>query len=153
MQGRTRRYVIMAIIILGIFFSLKILNDYREKSLVDVISYHPGDYQSLGFTNDRGNVSSDQVYEWWSYDKEPADELIEFLRQYRVKKIKYEKFEERLTKEESFEFAIRHSNANPVTGMVMENVIHMYNEDYYEVVNGPVNMEWIEEYSQTQEYE
>lgn len=148
MKNRKFRYLIIGIIAITIFFSLKIINDYRERNLVDLISYKPTDYYSLGFTKDRNNVAENKAFEWFSKDKEPTDELMEFLSQYRVKRINEESFNENLNNEELFEFTISHSNENPAIVWILENRVHIFVGNYYEVINGPIDMEWIRKYNE-----
>ena len=48
----------------------------------------------MGFSSDMNEVQEGKGFEWFTKDKEPTDELMEFLSQYNVKKINEEKFNE-----------------------------------------------------------
>lgn len=152
MMSKKSIYIIIAVII---FFSLKTFNDYRERNLDDLISYKHGDFYSLGFTKDREMVPDNRADEWLTEEKQPVDELMEFLSQYRVKKVSEETFKEKINSEESFEFTITHSKANPSIVWVFENRVHILVGNYYEVKNGPIDMEWIKKYNKKyrEEYE
>lgn len=133
-----------------ILFSLKLVNDYRERNLADLINYKQTDFNSLGFTADWNNIQANNAYEWFTNDKEPADELLEFLSHYRVKKIKEKEFNRNLYKEDvfgEFEFTISHTKANPALVWVFENNVHILGKNYYKLVNGPVDIEWIKKYN------
>lgn len=146
MENRKFKYLIIGVIALVIFFSLKIINDYREKNLVDLVSYKPTDFLSLGIIVDKSAVPEDKAFEWFAKDKEPTDELLEFLGQYRVKKINEEEFNQSLNK--GGEFTISHSKVNPAIALLLENNVHIYVGDYYKVVNGPIDMEWLRNYNE-----
>lgn len=150
MKNIRLRNLIIGIIVVIIIISLKTVNDYRERNLVDLIKYKSTDFLSLGFTTDGNKVQGNKGYEWFTEDKKPADELLEFLGQYRVKKINEEEFSGNLNKEEIFEFnfTISHSKAKPALVWVFGNKIHILSKGYYKVVNGPVEVEWIRRYNE-----
>ena len=148
MVSKKVRYIVIGLIALIVFFSLKTFNDYRERNLDDLIGYKHRDYYSLGFINDREMVPDSRAYEWFTEDKEPVEELLEFLSQYRVKRISEEKYNEKVNRDKRFELTITHSKANPSIVWVFENHIHILVGKHYEVVNGQIAMEWINEYNE-----
>jgi penicillin V acylase-like amidase (Ntn superfamily) len=127
--------------------SLKTFNDLRERNIDDLISYKPTDFYSIGFTKDRNNIPVDRWSEWWTNDRKPADELIEFLSQYRVKKVNEDAFNDHLNKD-SFEFTISNSDANPIIVHAVKGHVHILVGNYYEIVNGPIDIEWIRKYNE-----
>lgn len=144
---KKKRYVFILVFGLILFFSLKTYNDYRVRDLEDLIPYKENDYLSISFTKDRAQTV-DSLYEWWTDDQQPATELMEFLSQYRVKRISEETYNQFLLEEDSFEFVITHENSNPAIVHALEGHVHILNGKYYEVVNGPINMEWIKAFNQ-----
>ena len=142
------RYIAIGLIALIVFFSLKTFNDYRERNLDDLIGYKHRDYYSLDFLKDTEMVPDNGAYEWWTEEKEPVEELLEFLSQYRVKRISEEKFKEKINREEMFEFTITHSKANPSIIWVFGDRVHIIVGKYYEVENGQIDMEWIKKYNE-----
>ncbi|SOC43877.1 hypothetical protein [Ureibacillus acetophenoni] len=141
MKNKKLWYLIAGIVVILIICSLKIVNDYRERNLVDLITYKPAEFYSLGFI--KNEVPEYKAYSWFTKDKEPADELMDFLSQYRVKKISEEEFNQGMFSVEKFEFTITHSKANPAIIFAYENVVHIVAGNYYEIENGPIDMEWI----------
>ena len=139
-------YVTIGFIVVIAFLSLKVINDYRERDLDDVISYKPTYFFALGFTKDINQLEEDKGYEWYTKDKEPIEELMEFLSQYRVKKISEEKYNEIRNSKIEFEFTITHLKEKPAIVMSHGNSVHVLVGSYYEVVNGPIDMEWIRNY-------
>ncbi|HWL23709.1 MAG TPA: hypothetical protein VNR38_08160, partial [Ureibacillus sp.] len=105
------------------------------------------DFYSLGFIKDIEMVPDNRAYEWMTEEKEPVVELMEFLSQYRVKKVSEDTFNEKINGEVGFELTINYSKANPAIVWVDENRVHILVGNYYEVVNGPIDIEWIKEYN------
>ncbi|MCG3086663.1 hypothetical protein [Sporosarcina cyprini] len=142
------RYVTIFIVAMAIFFSLKVFNEYRERNLVDVMRYKSSDFYALGVIKDVNEVPKDKGYEWYTKDKEPVNELLEYLGSYRVKKIKEEEFTANQYQGERFEFTITHAKSNPSIVWIGANHVQVLVGNYYEVVNGPIDMEWIEEFNE-----
>lgn len=146
---RKRKFVlIISILAIAIFFSLKIINEHRERNLADLIKYKPNDFQSLGYVSDTSEMTEGSGYEWLTQDKNPAEELIEFLSKYQVKKIDEEEYHEDVNDSATVEFIISHVKANSSMAWVSENNIHIFVGDYYKVVNGPVDMKWLKKYNE-----
>lgn len=120
---RKLRYVTILIVAMAIFFSLKVFNEYRERTLVDVMGYKSSDFYALGVIKNVNDVPKDKGYEWFTKDKD----------QY---------------KDERFEFTITHAKSNPSIVWIGANYVQVLVGNYYEVVNGPIDMEWIEEFNE-----
>ncbi|WP_438316999.1 hypothetical protein [Sporosarcina sp. FA9] len=148
MKSKKVKYLVIGIIILAFFFSLKVINDYRERDLISLINYKPADFLSLGFTSDMNEVPEGKGFEWFTKDKEPTDELMEFLSQYSVKKINEEKFNEIRESGERIEFDVYHSKAKPSIVWMYGNSVHILVGNYYEITNGPIDIEWIRKYNE-----
>ncbi|MGM7700635.1 hypothetical protein ACSVDE_02855 [Pseudalkalibacillus sp. Hm43] len=142
-----KRFVLIVVVSILTALSIRVYNDYRERDLVDLIPYQPKDFLWIHFTEDRSKVG-DGFFEWESRDQESADELMDFLSQYRVKRIDEDTYNQFLALEENFETTIYHRQANPAIVHSMENYVHILNGKYYEVVNGPIDIEWIKTYNE-----
>src|SRR5690625_344541 len=94
-QYENKKVLLSIIVIIAVFLSTKTFNDYRERNLADAITYKPSDFMSTGFTKDLNAIPINRAYEWWTEEQEPTEELMEFLTQYRVKKVSEEKYNER----------------------------------------------------------
>lgn len=137
-----KKYLLIICSIFIFIFSFNLVNDHRERDLDDLIKYRNNDFHSIGFTKDL--IPEGHAFEWWTEDEMAADELIQFLSQYQVVKINEEDYHSRFyEKSESFHFTIQHKEANPVILDVRDDVVHLYTGNYYEIVNGPVDMGWI----------
>ena len=148
MINKRFKFLVIGIVIIVAFFSLKIINDYRERNLADLIKYKPNDFYSFGFIHEFINVPEDYAYEWFTKDREPVDELMEFLGQYDVKKINEKEFNDNRNNKIEFMFYIYHSKARPAIVMGHENHIQIIVGKYYSIINDPIDIEWIEKYNE-----
>lgn len=133
---------IVAVMIL--FISITTFNHVRERDLDDLIGYTSIDFDSLGFTTDWEHVPENKGYEWVANQKETVNELLAFLSQYRVKRHEADNMSGRT----SFEFIINHRITNSSMVHVLNEKDIRINHDLYEVVNGPIDMEWIRDFNQ-----
>lgn len=142
-EKRSRSYII-GIVVIGLLLSFKSFYDHRERNLADEIKYDQSDYKSLTVIKDvpENKVKND----WITSDVEPTEELINFLSQYDVKKVNKDQFNEITNGGMRFVFAIFNYREDPKLVGVSENKVTIDGEVYFKVVNGPVNMEWINSY-------
>ncbi|CEG25746.1 hypothetical protein [Bacillus sp. B-jedd] len=147
MRNKKFRFALIGVGVLLIFLSVMIINDHRERNLGDLVKYKQGDFLMLGFT--QGGIPEGKAFSWNNKDEEPADELIEFLSKYHVKRISKDEYPVYFGSDiDMFHFTITHRNANPVIMDVLEDKVHFYVGDYYEVLNGPIDMEWVAKYNE-----
>lgn len=150
MGSKKIKYFAIGLLIITVFFSLKIINDEMERNLTSLINYKPSEFHSMGVISDISKVEDDTGFEWFTKDKEPTDGLMKFLSQYSVKKINEKKFNEMKDNGGHLEVDIYYSNANPNPSIVRlyENKDHILNDKYYEVENGPIYVDWIRKYNE-----
>ena len=124
------------IIFIAILITIPIIvtiNDYREKDLDDVISFNSKNFEQLIL----GNA-------WTTDKKEHADELIDFLSQYRIKKMKDDEWNGDVSKEKGFSIDI-YLKDKSLGASIYENRVWVYRSGKsYHVVNGPIDIDWIE---------
>ncbi|WP_042143390.1 hypothetical protein [Paucisalibacillus sp. EB02] len=137
-NGKYFKIFITVIIIVPILlFTFMIFNDYREKGLEDVIGFNTANVDYIIINDD---VKTDKM--------EHAEALKDFLSQYRVKKMKDREWDGDVSNEKGFRITI-YSNGKPISASIYENHLHYKNSgEYYKVLNGPIDMEWIEEFQQ-----
>jgi hypothetical protein len=126
--------IIMAPILLITFM---IVDDYKEKDLDDVIRFNTTkvDYYII---NDE-KVTGETLH---------AEELKDFFSQYQVKKMKDREWDSDVSKEKGVRITI-YSNGKPISANIYENRILFLNSgEYYTVLNGPIDVEWVEEYQE-----
>lgn len=85
---------------------------------------------------------------WITYEEDTVEELIEFLTQYKVKKMKDSWWDGDVSEEIGFDFTI-YSKGKPVMVSLYENRLLYYgNGDAYKVLNGTIDMEWVQKYNE-----
>lgn len=112
-----------------------IYDEYRVKSLDSAFDFHPEKALHLQF-----DLAGDMyVIE----DKQAIAEWKTFLNQYDVKKMSDREWDADISNEQHFMISIFFDN-HWTGGSVSENrLINFGDMDYYEVVNGPIDMEWV----------
>ena len=138
---KKKRYLAIGLITIIVFFSIKTYSDYREKELNDVISYNSSEFKSMDFKF-QGDES------WKTNESENVEELIEFLGQYEVKKMRNSWWDGDVSKEKGFDISI-YSKDNRIMASIYENRLLFFgNGDAYKVLNGPIDMDWVQEYNE-----
>jgi hypothetical protein len=135
-----KRYLLIGLAAIIIFFSIKIYNEYREKGLNDLISYDLSKFDYLVFNEgiEQFQARTDQA--------EHAKKLNDFFRQYRVKKMRDDEWNSDVSNERGFNLTI-YTNGKPIIAHIYENRLLFLNDgNYYTIVNGPIDMEWIKSY-------
>ncbi|MFJ7934523.1 hypothetical protein [Sporosarcina sp. NPDC096371] len=136
-------YLIVGIFAAGFLFSK--YNEYREKNLGDLYAYHESSFESLEFEY----IGHDP---WSANEKQPMEELMEFLSQYQVKKMKDSEWDSNLSGEKGFWAYTRYGKDRLEMVSIFGDRLIFASDGYYKVINGPVDMNWIEsfnkEYSQ-----
>ncbi|MFA9558526.1 hypothetical protein ACERII_14560 [Evansella sp. AB-rgal1] len=145
-NGRKGKVFLSLLIIVPItVFSLNLFDVYREKGLDEVINYRESNFESLVFNE--GNPE----YEWRTDNKEQAEEIRNFLSQYRVKRMKDREWDSDVSSEKGVRITV-YTKGNPIITSIYEERVLDVGSGPYWVVNGPIDVEWLinymEEHSQ-----
>ena len=139
MKNKRIRYLILAVIISGITYSLFVFNDYREKDLDKVISFKLNNFTSLTVRD------INDTYELETDDSKAATELLTFMQNYRVKKVSDRAFDDDLMNDRGFEIIINDGESDEIIALIHEYEVHNYEKGYYQVINGPIDLSWVKE--------
>lgn len=152
MKNKKLKYIIIGILALIVIISLRTINENRERNFDDLIPYKHRNFETISFRKEITIEDTTRAADWVSRDQDQADELMNFLSQYRLKKISNETFNERLSDNEEgiFDFFITHSRGTVAIVNVQGDVVHIFG-NYYEVLNGPIDMEWISKFDDKNE--
>src|SRR5690606_19235079 len=138
---------LFALIIVGLLvFSFLRWNDYREKDLVEVLDAN--EIVEFRFNVGYEDYSRD-YYKGLVKEQESLQELVDFLSQYRVKKVGERYFElnypvERIT------FQTFYEDERITVPSFIERDVFLFGRDQYKIINGPVDYAWFEDFMERQ---
>lgn len=140
-RKKSYKFFMSGAIIISLAFNVYLLiDDNRVKNVDELIKYEAfNDFSFQMFTDTDANHSL------YTSHQEPVEELIDFLSQYQVKKISRSKWEQNANNEKGFMFSITSGNKMFVA-TVFNDRLAQNNGNYYKVINGPIDMEWIENF-------
>lgn len=132
-------------------FGVQYWNSYQEKSLEDVLDRYsyPKEISIDTYDYPRENSRNTAIDSWNTKDSQTISELMDFLSQYKVKKTKQER--EYHISESTYEIMWKNEKGLRGPAMVIlkigKNDIWIIGEDHYNVLNAPVDMEWLNRYT------
>ncbi|MFD1030274.1 hypothetical protein [Metaplanococcus flavidus] len=137
------KFVLAFIVILPLaLIAFSLFDEFGEKNLTKALSYVPGDVETVEFMSD-GNAGV-----WQNSSKEAAAELHDFFGQYEVKKMSDSDWDSDVSKETGLMLTL-HMKNHIIIAYIYENRMHLLNDgNYYSVMNGPIDMEWVAEYNE-----
>ncbi|MDQ0350952.1 hypothetical protein J2R98_000755 [Alkalibacillus filiformis] len=135
-KGKALTLLLMATPVLII--SLYFYNEYREKSLDQVMNYNEDELHELV-------VHEGHEQEWRTDEQEHAEAISEFLSQYQVKKMRNRDWDSDVSNEKGFRITIYKEGSAIMTSIYEDRLLDV-GTGPYEVVNGPVDIGWIENY-------
>lgn len=137
---KMRAFLLIALIIGGMYAMVESINDFKVKSFAEYIETVDTEFKSLTFTKP---IRYGSTSETWSVDDEyKVDELLQFLQNYHVKKLKPEEIDPDDNIDE-FSISLKDADGNSITIVVAENLIIQNSLLYYEIVDGPLDVDWI----------
>ena len=137
---KIRAVLLLALIIGGAYAMIESIDAYHEKQVAELLESMEAEFDSLIFTTPPMFGSPSET---WIVDGEhEVDELIHFLQDYRVKKLKPEE----ITLDDDvdeFNILMKDANGNTITIVVKENLIIQNSMLYYKIVDEPLDSAWI----------
>ncbi|MFC5604513.1 hypothetical protein [Sporosarcina koreensis] len=137
---KMRAFLLIALIIGGMYAMMETINDFKEKSFDEFIDTVSTKFDSLTFTVPTRHGSPAET--WTIDDEHQVDELLQFLRNYHVKKLKPEEINPDDNIDE-FTLSLKDTEGNNITIVIAENLIIQNSLLYYEIVDGPLDVDWI----------
>ncbi|NKE04182.1 MULTISPECIES: hypothetical protein [Mesobacillus] len=116
-------------------------NDGREKNLRDVLdSAH---IEKVYFK--RLPIKDEMAYNRQITDDDSLKELLNFFSQYTVKKVGDRDFFSEYP-DEQFQFQLEYKDTRTTMPSLIERDILLHDQYQYEITNGPVDYEWLEDF-------
>ncbi|QPC48239.1 hypothetical protein [Mangrovibacillus cuniculi] len=138
-------FVVGFMLVPFVIASLTFYNHYREKDLLEVMRYNPD--QVVGVEFDMYGKPEG----WRDESGEAERELNQFLSQYKVKRMSESDWDSDVSKEKGFELIMMMEKKLVGVSIYEDRMISYRGGSYYSIENGPVDMEWVEEFSKRYE--
>ena len=137
---KIRAVLLIALIVGGMYAMMETINDFNEKSFNEFFETIDADFKSLTFT--KPTMRGIPAETWSTDDEHKVDELLQFLEKYHVKKLKPEEINPSDNIDE-FSISMKDAAGNSITIIIAENLIIQNSQLYYEIVDGPLDVDWI----------
>lgn len=137
---KLRAFLLIAILIGGSYTIMQSFRDYTEKPFTDLLSTMNPPFDSLLFTKPATSGNASET--WHIDDHSEISSLLDFLQDYHVRKLKPEEIN---ANDETMQFSIQlqDEDGNTLSILVNENLIIQNSLLYYEIVDGPLDSEWL----------
>ncbi|MEK4565508.1 hypothetical protein MKX54_12590 [Alkalihalobacillus sp. FSL R5-0424] len=120
-------------------FSVNVINENKEKPLDSLFDYHSANFESIII-----EISSDEVYE--TKDATDADEFIDFLSQYSIKKMRDSEWDGDVSNENGVLITFYKNNRDsPIMLSLYETRMSQWDGNYYHVTSTPVDINHLKE--------
>lgn len=130
-------YHMIGIICVVLMYSWNVYDDHREKRLDELFTYQDSNFNALVFMGP----------DWRTEERGSVEDLMEFLSQYRVKKMSDSdwdsEWDRNVSGEKGFSFMIYSKDKGTGASIYKNRLMSYNNPSYYQVLNGPIDMEWI----------
>lgn len=137
---KIRAVLLIALFFGGMYAMMETINDFNEKSFNEFFESVDADFNSLTFT--KPMMHGFPAESWSIDDDHKVDELLQFLQTYHVKKLRPEEIDPHDNVDE-FTISLKDSEGNSMTIIIAENLIIQNSQLYYEIVDGPLDVDWI----------
>lgn len=137
---KLRALLLIAIMIGGTYAMIQSFHDYDEKEFAILLDSMKTPFIKLNFTQP---PTFGSIPETWNVNDETVIEsLLDFLKEYHVRKLKPGEINKA---DEINQFSINLSDekGNKISIFANENLIIQNSSLYYEIVDGPLDVEWI----------
>lgn len=115
--------------------SFQMYDNYREKNLNEVIQFDKNAWDYIIVKHDlRLDKEEHQAY---------AESLQALFEQYTVRKIPDHKWDSDVSKENGFNFTVYYEDKTMMVN-IYENRISSIENGYFEIIDGPMNMNWLD---------
>jgi len=135
-----RAILLIAILLGGTYAIIQSQNEYEERLFTELINYMNDPLISL--TLNKPSNFGTPPDEWVIDDEGALESLVVFLEPYHVQKLKPDVISD-LQKTDGLSLVLETEYGNEFTIVVDSNYIILNSTSYYEIVNGPLESDWI----------
>ena len=137
---RMRAFLLIALMIGGTYAMLQSYQEYDEKKFTEILAPMNAHFSSLIFTKPAMAVTDSKS--WVVDEPSEIESLLYFLQNYHVRKLTPEEidpFDDVI----QFSISLQDENGNTLSIIVTEDLIIQNSLLYYEIVDGPLNVDWL----------
>ncbi|MDS9473076.1 hypothetical protein [Sporosarcina pasteurii] len=135
-----RAILLLALMIGGAYMMVQSFQDYEKKEFTDILHSMDAPFNSLIFT--KPSVNGQGTDSWVVDEQEEIDTLLKFLQNYHVRKLKPEEINV-YDDVNHFSISLLDDNGSELSIMLSEDLIIQDSILYYEVVDGPLDIDWL----------
>ncbi|MER2089310.1 MAG: hypothetical protein ABS920_06195 [Sporosarcina sp.] len=137
---KIRALLLVAIMIGGAYAMIQSFHDYDDTEFTVLLDSIKNPFTSLIIT--KSSPLDFKLETWQTDDEEKIENVIDFLQNYHVRKLKPEEID---TEDNINEFSIILTDVkgNEVIIKINENLIIQNSSLYYEFVDGPIDANWL----------
>lgn len=136
---RIRAFLLIAILIGGTYMMLESIDENKEKEFFELLD-SDNEFDSLTF-NKPARFGTDSKT-WIIDEQEEIQTLTAFLEQYRFQKLQPDEIDPHDEIDE-FSISLHNENGQTISIIVTEDLIIQNSSLYYEIVGGPLNIDWL----------
>lgn len=147
---RIRAFLLIAILIGGTYMMLQSIDEDKERNFSEILDPEAA-FDSLIFN--KPAILGTASKTWIVDDDEEIQTLLHFLQQYHFRKLTSEEIDPH-DEIEQFSISLQNEKGHSISIIVTEDLIIQNSELYYEIVDGPLNADWLVQFfvsNQTQD--
>lgn len=137
---KIRALLLIAVMIMGTYAMIQLFLGYDKKEVSKVLGATESPFSLLTFSEPSLSGAAPQI--WNVDDQAEIESLLEFLQDYHVRKLKPEKIN-KIDDINQFIIYLTDKNGDSFSIVVNEDLIIQNSSLYYEVVDGPIDVDWI----------
>ncbi|MHA6259718.1 hypothetical protein ACXYMX_07340 [Sporosarcina sp. CAU 1771] len=137
---KLRAVLLIAILVGGLYAIIQSHNEFKEKQFSELIDSKSTNFTSLSFTKPDKLGMAPEV--WITEDNKVVENLLVFLENYSIQKLKTDEPTTHFS-DNQFSILIESENGDEISILLEDNLIVLNSLSYYEIVNGPLNQNWM----------
>lgn len=135
-----RAILLLALMIGGAYMMFQSYQEYDQKEFAEILYPMNAPFNSLIFT--KPSTTGGGMDSWIVDDEEEIEIFLSFLQNYHVRKLKPEEINV-YDDVNHFSISLQDDNGKTISIMLSEELIIQDSILYYEVVDGPLDIDWL----------
>lgn len=137
---KIRALLLIALMIGGTYVMVQSIQEYEEQGFTNLLHAMDAPFNSLIFSKPEADGEGTDT--WVVDEAEEIETFLNFLQNYHVRKLKPEEINPH-DDVNHFSISLQDENGNIISIMLSEDLIIQNSLLYYEVVDGPLDIDWL----------